>query len=143
MQKKLKANPQLPLAYKHPAIQEAICITWFQYDLDVGVVFREHFSPISVPAIAFILTVVRAVKVQWPWVFMLLVRSSVASMSGPMAHARRLHGMQSGSRLCTGHTSVRSMTSSDTALSKVMVCSNAYEAISSWVHGKDSSCYRL
>jgi hypothetical protein len=38
-------------------------MTWFRNKDDDGVVFHEYFSPLSVPAIAFILAVVRAVSV--------------------------------------------------------------------------------
>ena len=48
--------------YQHPMVQEAINITWFRSVFDVGLRFRKHFSPLSVPAIAFILTAVRAMS---------------------------------------------------------------------------------
>ena len=47
--------------YRHPIIQKAIDITWFRSVIDVGLLYRNHFSPLPVPAIAFILTAVRAI----------------------------------------------------------------------------------
>jgi len=51
--------------YRHPALQRVINITWFQRKDDDGVVFHEHFSPLSVPAIAFILTVIECCIDEW------------------------------------------------------------------------------
>jgi hypothetical protein len=48
--------------YRHPAIQKAINITWFRTVIDVGFDFKKHFSPLPVPAIAYILAAVRAVS---------------------------------------------------------------------------------
>jgi hypothetical protein len=47
--------------YRHPAIQKAINITWFRIVIDVGFDLKKHFSPLPVPAIAYILAAVRAV----------------------------------------------------------------------------------
>ena len=47
--------------YEHPMIHKAINVTWFRNVIDVGLAFRKHFSPIPVPAIAFILTAVRSI----------------------------------------------------------------------------------
>jgi hypothetical protein len=58
--------------YRHPVLQKAINLTWFRNKDDDGVVFHEYFSPLSVPAIAFILTVVRVVYVRWPTAFDML-----------------------------------------------------------------------
>jgi hypothetical protein len=44
--------------YLHPIIQEAINETLFRDKDDVGVVHHEHFSPMPIPIIALILTVV-------------------------------------------------------------------------------------
>jgi hypothetical protein len=44
--------------YSHPIIQEAINVTLFRNKDDVGVVYHEHFSPMPIPIIALILTVV-------------------------------------------------------------------------------------
>jgi hypothetical protein len=51
--------------YQHPAIQKAINITWFRDSVDDGLVFKEHFSPLPVPAIAFILTVIECCIDEW------------------------------------------------------------------------------
>jgi len=51
--------------YQHPAIQNAIDITWFRYSLDVGIMFPEHFSPIPIPAIAFILAAIECCIDEW------------------------------------------------------------------------------
>jgi hypothetical protein len=94
--------------YRHPALQKVINITWFQRKDDGGVVFHQHFSPLSVPAIAFILTVVRAVFASSHEVdtnVCTLLRSSAVLTNGRMAHARRLSGGKTGSRRCTNHTS--------------------------------------
>ena len=45
--------------YQHPVIQKAINITWFCDSVGDGLVFNKHFSPLPVPAIAFIVTTVR------------------------------------------------------------------------------------
>jgi hypothetical protein len=45
--------------YRHPIIQEAINMTWFQNKDGDGIVFYEYFKPIPVQAIALALTVVR------------------------------------------------------------------------------------
>ena len=44
--------------YRHPIIQKAINILWFKNEDDDGMAFREHFSPIPIPAVALVLTVV-------------------------------------------------------------------------------------
>ena len=44
--------------YRHPIIQKAINILWFKNEDDDGMTFREHFSPIPIPIIALVLTVV-------------------------------------------------------------------------------------
>ena len=133
--------------YRHPALQKAINITWFQDKEDDGVVYHEHFSPMSVPAISFILAVVRIVFMpDGPRILTIVstvIRSSAASMSGRMAHARRLSGTKSGSRPCTNHTSAHSTTSGNTASTKAQTCSNTYEVICSRKHGRSSSCFRI
>lgn len=45
--------------YRHPIIQRAINLIWFQSKDGDGVVFYEHFMPIPIQAIALALTVVR------------------------------------------------------------------------------------
>jgi Domain of unknown function (DUF6532) len=44
--------------YQHPIIQKAINILWFKHKDDDGMTFQEHFSPIPIPAMALVLTVV-------------------------------------------------------------------------------------
>ncbi|KAF8265704.1 hypothetical protein EI94DRAFT_1588060, partial [Lactarius quietus] len=51
--------------YRHPALQRVINITWFQNKDDAGVVFHKHFSPLSVPAVAFILAVMECCIDEW------------------------------------------------------------------------------
>jgi hypothetical protein len=52
-------NSGYPLhQYRHPIIQKAINILWFKSEDDDGMTFREHFSPIPIPAVALVLTVV-------------------------------------------------------------------------------------
>jgi hypothetical protein len=45
--------------YRHPVIQKAINITWFQDKDSDGIVFHEHFTPMPMQVIALTLTVVR------------------------------------------------------------------------------------
>jgi len=51
--------------YSHPIIQEAINVTLFRNKNDVGVVYHEHFSPMPIPVIALILTVVQWCIDEW------------------------------------------------------------------------------
>ncbi|KAH9057237.1 hypothetical protein EDB87DRAFT_1833256 [Lactarius vividus] len=51
--------------YRHPGLQKAINITWFQDKEADGVTYHEHFSPVSIPAIAFILSVVECCIDEW------------------------------------------------------------------------------
>jgi hypothetical protein len=51
--------------YRHPAIQKAINITWFRTVIDVGLVFKKHFSPLPVPAIAYIITAIECCIDEW------------------------------------------------------------------------------
>jgi len=51
--------------YSHPIIQEAINVTLFRYKGDVGVVYHEHFSPMPIPIIALMLTVVQCCIDEW------------------------------------------------------------------------------
>lgn len=44
--------------YQHPIIQKAINTLWFKHKDDDGMTFQEHFSPIPIPAMALVLTVV-------------------------------------------------------------------------------------
>ena len=52
-------NKALHRPYQHPVIQKAINITWFRNSGGDGLVFSKYFSPLPVPAIAFIVTTVR------------------------------------------------------------------------------------
>ncbi|KAH9970810.1 hypothetical protein BJV74DRAFT_255904 [Russula compacta] len=45
--------------YRHPVIQKAVNLTWFQNKDSDGILFYRHFTPIPVEAMALILTVVR------------------------------------------------------------------------------------
>jgi hypothetical protein len=51
--------------YRHPIIQEAINLTLFRNKDDVGVVYHEHFSPMPIPIIALMLTVVQCCIEEW------------------------------------------------------------------------------
>jgi len=51
--------------YSHPIIQEAINVTLFRDENDVGVVLHEHFSPMPIPIIALILTAVQCCIDEW------------------------------------------------------------------------------
>ncbi|KAH9008200.1 hypothetical protein EDB84DRAFT_134810 [Lactarius hengduanensis] len=51
--------------YRHPGLQKAINIMWFQDKEADGVTYHEHFSPVSIPAIAFILAVVECCIDEW------------------------------------------------------------------------------
>ena len=125
--------------YRHPMLQKAINLTWFRDKDDDGVVFHEYFSPLSVPAIAFILTVVRVVFMNdGPRILTNVIRPSAASMSGRMAHGRILSGAESSSKPRTSHTSAHSMTSGNTGLPKAQTCLITSEVISSRKHGRSS-----
>ncbi|KAN0135085.1 hypothetical protein V8E53_006976 [Lactarius tabidus] len=54
-----------PYRDRHPAIQKAINITWFRTVMDVGFDFKKHFSPLPVPAIAYILTAIECCIDEW------------------------------------------------------------------------------
>lgn len=58
-------DEMLHCPYQHPAIQKAINITWFRTVLDVGLAFRKHFSPLPVPAIAYIITAIECCIDEW------------------------------------------------------------------------------
>ncbi|KAF8494171.1 hypothetical protein F5888DRAFT_675088 [Russula emetica] len=51
--------------YSHPIIQEAINVTLFRDNKDVGVVYHEHFSPMPIPIIALMLAVVQCCIDEW------------------------------------------------------------------------------
>ncbi|KAH9171825.1 hypothetical protein EDB89DRAFT_2070392 [Lactarius sanguifluus] len=51
--------------YRHPAIQAAFNVIWFRNSAGDGVVYHEQFSPVPVPAIAFVLTVVECCIDEW------------------------------------------------------------------------------
>ena len=130
--------------YRHPVLQKAINLTWFRNKDDEGVFFHEHFSPLSVKAIALILAVVSVVFILYDSPRILtnlstVIRSSAVSMSGRMAHARILGGVQSSSRPRTNHTSAQSMSSVNMAPAKAQICLNTYGMISSRKHGRSSS----
>jgi Domain of unknown function (DUF6532) len=53
--------------YRHPIIQNAVNMTWFQDNDGDGIVFPEYFRPIPIQAIALVLTVVRIRRMfYWP-----------------------------------------------------------------------------
>ncbi|KAH9014235.1 hypothetical protein EDB85DRAFT_2214734 [Lactarius pseudohatsudake] len=56
-------SPRHP--YRHPGLQKAINITWFRDKEADGVAYHQHFSPVSIPAIAFILAVVECCIDEW------------------------------------------------------------------------------
>ena len=130
--------------YRHPVLQKAINLTWFRNKDDEGVFFHEYFFPLSVTAIALILAVVRVVFILYDGLQILtnlstVIRSSAVSMSGRMAHARILGGVQSSSRPRTNHTSAQSMSSVNMATAKAQICLITYGMISSRKHGRSSS----
>ena len=45
--------------YRHPVIQKAVNLTWFQNKDSDGIVFYGRFTPIPIKAMALVLTVVR------------------------------------------------------------------------------------
>jgi len=51
--------------YRHPIIQKAINITWFQNKDSDGIVFHEYFTPIPIQAIALVLTVIECCINDW------------------------------------------------------------------------------
>ncbi|KAH8982652.1 hypothetical protein EDB86DRAFT_2969932 [Lactarius hatsudake] len=53
------------LVTRHPGLQKAINITWFQDKEADRVTYHEHFSPVSIPAIAFMLAVVECCIDEW------------------------------------------------------------------------------
>jgi len=119
-------------------------MTWFQSKVDDGVTFHEHFSPLSIPAIAFVLTVVRVAFMSvGTRVLTSLSRSNAASMSGRMVHVRRQSGANSGSIPCTNHTSHHLPSSGKRALTRAQTCSNTYEVSLSRKHGRSSSRFRI
>ena len=50
------------LPYRHPVIQKAINIIWFNDRSSDGVTFHNHFNPMPYEAIALVLTVVRGLR---------------------------------------------------------------------------------
>jgi hypothetical protein len=56
-------SPQHP--YRHSSIQTAINAIWFKDKDDDGITFYEHFSPIPIPALALILTVIECCINEW------------------------------------------------------------------------------
>ena len=82
-------RPRYP--YRHPIIQKIINITWFKNNDDIGIVFHKYFNPIPFEAIALAATVVR-IEVSRPYpgfwrAVSIVIRSSAALMSGPLAYA--------------------------------------------------------
>ncbi|KAH9071106.1 hypothetical protein EDB83DRAFT_315049 [Lactarius deliciosus] len=51
--------------YRHPIIQRAINTTWFRNEDDIGVVDREHFSPMPISVIAITLAVIEWCIDEW------------------------------------------------------------------------------
>jgi len=51
--------------YRHPMIQKAIDITWFQNRDADGIVFHEYFTPMPIQAIALALTVIECCISEW------------------------------------------------------------------------------
>ncbi|KAH9165355.1 hypothetical protein EDB89DRAFT_2076903 [Lactarius sanguifluus] len=56
-------SPRHP--YRHPVLQKAVNITWFRDKEADGVTYHKHFSPVSIPTIAFILAVVECCIDEW------------------------------------------------------------------------------
>ncbi|KAI9509440.1 hypothetical protein F5148DRAFT_753521 [Russula earlei] len=56
-------TPRYP--YCHPIIQKAINITWFQNKNADGIIFHEHFNPISIQTVALALTVIECCIDEW------------------------------------------------------------------------------
>lgn len=57
------ATPHHP--YRHPIIQKAINMLWFHSNDGDGIVFHEFFTPIPIPTIALILTVIECCISEW------------------------------------------------------------------------------
>ncbi|KAH9957048.1 hypothetical protein BJV74DRAFT_954723 [Russula compacta] len=51
--------------YRHPVIQKAVNLTWFQNKDSDGIVFYGHFTPIPIKAMALILTVIECCIYEW------------------------------------------------------------------------------
>jgi len=51
--------------YRHPMIQKAINITWFQNKDADGIVYPEHFTPMPIQAISLALTVIECCINEW------------------------------------------------------------------------------
>ncbi|KAI0294523.1 hypothetical protein BC826DRAFT_1010993 [Russula brevipes] len=51
--------------YRHPIIQKAINVLWFQNKDSDGIVFYEYFAPIPIQAIALALTVIECCIDEW------------------------------------------------------------------------------
>ncbi|KAI9434408.1 hypothetical protein F5148DRAFT_1154795 [Russula earlei] len=51
--------------YRHPLIQKAIITLWFKNKSDDGMTFREHFSPLPIPAMALVLVVIQCCIDEW------------------------------------------------------------------------------
>jgi len=51
--------------YRHPIIQKAINIIWFQNKDSDGIIFHELFTPVPIPAIALALTVIECCIDEW------------------------------------------------------------------------------
>jgi len=51
--------------YRHPIIQKAVNLLWFKNKGDDGMIFREHFSPFPVPAMALVLVVIQCCIDEW------------------------------------------------------------------------------
>jgi hypothetical protein len=123
--------------YRHPIIQKAINILWFKNKNDDGMTFQEHFSPIPIPALALVLTVVGVNVIlttldadREPTI----IRHNAASMSGLMARARSPVGTRSASRTCTTRTSSRSIKFTRTW--RLAFRWKKYDAISSGMPGR-------
>ncbi|KAH9965687.1 hypothetical protein BGW80DRAFT_1343800, partial [Lactifluus volemus] len=58
-------NRERHLPYRHPMIQRAINIIWFQNKDAVGIVFEDHFTPMPIPAIALALTAIECCIGEW------------------------------------------------------------------------------
>jgi len=58
-------NGASQLPYRHPILQKAINITWFEHKGADGVAFYEYFSTMPIPAIALVLMVIECCIDEW------------------------------------------------------------------------------
>ncbi|KAH9023486.1 hypothetical protein EDB85DRAFT_1984460 [Lactarius pseudohatsudake] len=55
----------MSFVFRNPVIQKAINVLWFRNREDDGIMFHEHFSPMPIPAIAFIIMLIECCIDEW------------------------------------------------------------------------------